>query len=759
MNQLPFRNIAGSKTHIDQWLEKILLTSYRHEAAMLGQGNLSTTMDDLQNFSEHDTSTTGDHVGHRCYSQHFSALKELGLDRASLESCGADKTSQERLYRSLFVYCNGVNEFISDYGRINTKLPFKIWEAFFRLFQYYDPQCREMFLKYLFDTQNHNMQQVIADLQESNSKLKDEKDALVQDLFVAKVNFSSVQHEKSIQMNSLEAMRCHLQCQLQDCKAEYDALMASHITLKEAYKASISSLSTVKEVIPQLILKLRRTIEESQRSATFTENYRREYDVLLNINKKLESQISDLNDELTKTKRLVIERNFTIESLQERDKELNARMINNQLDVDKIKQEIEDIKSIEEAYLQTIDDLVRIVEMSKQKLATCHLAVGRFERLYETKIHKKGGCTEVDHDFSDETIINLALKESTLPSRYRLVSTDQEIRSIMELPQPTESGLMQSILLPVITSNSNLQAKRSFMGDLREKLRLHIPGHETPRVEEDIIHYNNSNSGSNSLKCIKVGTLGDIDDVVVTESVFDNDYKLPRESSECSPNISFSPLAPNHGLSNHDYSQKNTNGSIAISSILNLLLYSELSPTVIHEAPTTFEQIIDKLNETVPLYKNLIGKYESLMTNYQALVYLHDNVDTQLITRLFGQVMEEKVQIQSLEHRVSLQNQKKVDLEDTIKELRATEEKYRVLEPKFIKMVEHYKERMIAKKKVEDDFSAAKAEIENLIQYKKRLRVCEERVDVMARELEEKTQIIGELQAERNALLLHHSYK
>lgn len=755
-------------SHIDQWLEKILLTSYRHEALRsAGQEAASiASIDDIHNNSIHESSVEGQSHGQKYLSQHFSALKELGLDRQSLELFGADKTAQERLYRSLFVYCNGVNEFIADYGRINPLLRFKLWEAFFRLFQYYDPQCREMFLKYLFDTQNHNMQQTISDLEEANSKLKDENESLLQERMATEINLSSVKYEKKIQLEYLDSMRTHLLSKLQDSVEEYNALSTNHELLKQSHQEALTSLATVKDVVPQLILKLRRTTEESHRATTITENYKREYDVLLNTNKKLENQIKDLNDELAKTKRVVIEKSFVIETLQDRDKDLNDKMILNQREVDAMKKTLHDFNSIEDGYLEVIDDLVRIVESSKIKLASCWLYVHDLTNLYDTKIHLS---TERDakDDVIDQTVLELLLKESVIPSRFQLVNVNDHLQFLYDDPNDSGSKVTASepILMPVVNSNSDLQSKRSFLQLIQPKVKLHLPLCEKSDqwlvvLPEEFPKIHDPN----------LCQIDDIEQQIGTTCLVDHnatDVDIPSIIDIRQPDAIANTNEIPHNLASYNSSQYSSKQSFqipihhsmdtvkkSVEKIMNELIYAPLPTKIIQDMPIDVAKMADELQDTLPRFKDLSAKYSVLLNKYEALLYIYNHIDSQLITQYYSRVMDERNNVSVLKNQLSESRDNISALEGILKDLRITEEKYQRLEPKFLKLVEHYQERMIAKKKIENDLSNAKIEIEDLLQSKKRLRVCEERIDVLSRELEEKTRIIMELQAEKHEWLV-----
>lgn len=119
---------------LDNWLEKNLYYSFQLETKLYEYPNQIPQIDDegkiskLQtqsNIPQHELDKIRklEHLIYKYNSPLFSPLKELGLDRDTLISYGIDRTMQDRLYRSLFVHCNGIFEFINEleksYGKDN----------------------------------------------------------------------------------------------------------------------------------------------------------------------------------------------------------------------------------------------------------------------------------------------------------------------------------------------------------------------------------------------------------------------------------------------------------------------------------------------------------------------------------------------------------------------------------------------------------------------------------------------------------------
>lgn len=394
MNNLPYRNVAGSKNHVEQWLEKILTTSYRievqhglHEDSIsFGGGIEDDSLSTVTNVNQTNNKTQSRRS--KYMSSQFSGLEELGLHRDTLfTQYQLDESIQDRIYRSLFVYVNGIHEFIKEIQQQQSHVPnlsMKLFEAFFRLFQYYDIQCREQFVQYLYDTQNHTMESTVMTLREQNHQLAIDNENLIKEIALIQVQLSSQSYTHTIETQTSTILLNSLQNKLQYYEKEEKKVKNQEMEmLQNCYQEALSTIVMLKETLPQLVLKLQKTNDDLHRNQLLTQHYKQEYDQLNKNYKKIEQINHDLNEEMIRFKRTVIENNHEIEQFQQQILELTQQIQVQQEMIVQLQHEQQQSQQIEHALFTINEQSVNIIEHCKFKLSKCLLTSMEYEDLFQ----------------------------------------------------------------------------------------------------------------------------------------------------------------------------------------------------------------------------------------------------------------------------------------------------------------------------------------------------------------------------------------
>jgi hypothetical protein len=474
-------NMSGNMVFIEQWLEKTLLTSFRYESFKFAEPNTAVKFDAASILEAAnvlcEASLNSHHAGKRYFSSNFSAMQELQLDRQALTAAGADKVAQDQLYRSLYVHSNAMHELISDFQRIHPSFMFRLWETFLRIFQYYDPHCRDQFLRFLFDTQNHTLQQTIADLRRTNVELQDHNESLLQELTLCQIELSSLRHVTQMQQSTATATTTHLQERLHSAEQALADVQQTHAALERLYgETKKTLLFTTKDVVPPLIYKLQRVIEEHGRSSGVIAHFRDQHETHQGLTRKLETEASALKDELLNQKRLVVEGQAVREALLSRDRLLTDRMAASEQAQALLVTALQEKDSLFDEVLSVVDALVGVNTKETEALVglcrtarQCTATVLSFltplsihaqltemlstvssgkstvdnSTLGNTNSNTNNGNTDDGDSLNDtvsipnmmsygDEVFRLCLQDSVLPSRYQLVDVETELDDLLK---------------------------------------------------------------------------------------------------------------------------------------------------------------------------------------------------------------------------------------------------------------------------------------------------------------------------------------
>jgi predicted nucleic acid-binding Zn-ribbon protein len=83
---------------------------------------------------------------HKLSHSNASAMEQMKIDRAQLVQQGLTKQEQDRIYRSFFVYTNGIHEIMES---VDPTLSMTLWDVFMRLLENCDPNHSELYSIFL----------------------------------------------------------------------------------------------------------------------------------------------------------------------------------------------------------------------------------------------------------------------------------------------------------------------------------------------------------------------------------------------------------------------------------------------------------------------------------------------------------------------------------------------------------------------------------------------------------------------------------
>lgn len=192
-----------------------------------------------------------------------SAMKIFDVDRASLSKYGLNKESQDRLYRSFFVYSTGIHNVIKQLTTSSNKhsamISLRCWTVFTRILEFCEPQHTELILQEIQKDQHEVIQQIMSAYDEALCEKENDNGNLKVKLDTTLLKCDSLEHQLNslrqvheTMTKSLHSTNESLTLELQQTRDEMEALRADMQQLYEYNVKMNTEIPNLKKEMSQL---------------------------------------------------------------------------------------------------------------------------------------------------------------------------------------------------------------------------------------------------------------------------------------------------------------------------------------------------------------------------------------------------------------------------------------------------------------------------------------------------------------------------
>jgi hypothetical protein len=373
-------NSSSNTIHfIENWLEKTLTESFQYD------------FQDVDRFQGKTTSTI---------NKNRTAIEKLRMDRESLKSLGLEKKSQDKVYRSFFVYCHGVFEFMNEYKCYHEDLPLVLWGTFLRLFQFYDPKTKAEYERFQQENSKLSTKKMFEDQQK---KIQFHEDLNEDLLYYAKqleiANFSNA-YKENIDLLYYKTQMTNYESTIQHLEKENEFLMKEVSALKDYKKAAKESMSLAKDNLSKLILKNNSLIQKYNLLEDQLSHCDKEKTVLQERYKDLERDYMTIKESNYQNKILVQENKQKVDLLEKANKALQKQLTECQEIIENCRQQIEVHQSTEGLTDTVLTENMKLLLMSINLFHNLENFSKFYENCYEKMKTTKDGEYESTPDIS-----------------------------------------------------------------------------------------------------------------------------------------------------------------------------------------------------------------------------------------------------------------------------------------------------------------------------------------------------------------------
>lgn len=363
MDKLPYRNIPGSMQHVEKWMEKMLAVALEE--------------DDILHAGQEPVGVESVGKDGATEKHQFPAMHQYQLDRESLEQLGIDKEMQDKIYRTYFIYCNGMHDFIKDFSRFGDDIPSKMWITFIRLFQYYDPKFQQNFAAFIKKQQDETAIKTISEQSVLISSLQAEVKSLYEDLTIARADASGYKHEEEMSLLTSSILETNLRQTVQHYREQLSVALKRIEGLEQCRTQYKDHLSSCREIILKLAKELATTEKRAIMFATKCEGLEKEYEELLKKFKGNDANYQKLVEELGRYKDKAMNLTQARDELFELTTNLNAEK-------KQLRQQIESLQSNRTDLLAIQTELVALVNTSNTILSHAAMQEGLYHEIGES---------------------------------------------------------------------------------------------------------------------------------------------------------------------------------------------------------------------------------------------------------------------------------------------------------------------------------------------------------------------------------------
>jgi hypothetical protein len=441
-------NSSSNTIHfIENWLEKTLTESFQYD------------FQDVDRFQGKTTSTI---------NKNRTAIEKLRMDRESLKSLGLEKKSQDKVYRSFFVYCHGVFEFMNEYKCYHEDLPLVLWGTFLRLFQFYDPKTKAEYERFQQENSKLSTKKMFEDQQK---KIQFHEDLNEDLLYYAKqleiANFSNA-YKENIDLLYYKTQMTNYESTIQHLEKENEFLMKEVSALKDYKQAAKESMSLAKDNLSKLILKNHSLIQKYNLLEDQLSQCDKEKTVVQERYKDLERDYMTIKESNYQNKILVQENKQKVDLLEKANKSLQKQLIESQEIIENCRQQIEAHQSTEGLTDTVLTENMKLLLMSINLFHNVENFSKFYENCYEKMKSTKDGEYENTPDISLVTqeenhnaVIGIDLEGEKL---LKIISEDDHggDDAVNENNTTTKSKL-SNLLNIQLSEIKNLQERFSFL--------------------------------------------------------------------------------------------------------------------------------------------------------------------------------------------------------------------------------------------------------------------------------------------------------
>lgn len=684
---------------VEDWLEKTLLP-YVLSSSPKAQGDLesSNKVEALPSYarskkSENPSSRQGT----------INALEELQFDRDSLSAYGLDKLAQEKIYRSFYVHCHGIHELIRTYQGVHPDMSTKMWEVFIAVFQYYDPELRQSFLNYLKENQDKKTVRVIERLTETVEQLTEENEKLKNDNLKLQVARTSAEYEQQMTNRLDQRMNNALQEKVQF----YQNQLREKEEFIEKLNSSLTERREASQLSESLLLQLSKQhmniLQEIQMLRNVRKDLEKEVGILKSKNLALDKTIVTLREELMTVKDELRQETRAHLSLQDQHVKVTEELDLVKESGSNLLVELKETKLMERTTHETLLEVIKLFNAVVFELQQFLIASDQLEGISK--------CTK-------RTLGLLSAQMKKLDD-YRYVNNKSK------LPEKLKCMTMQDFIVDIPPPKPKKVRRRKVV---KEEASTPVEG-ENGNAEA--IEYNQE--GSSDVKEKEKG-----------KEEGEQDIENEDEEEEEEEEEETGPPPPDRKKYLNELVETSRSWARFLPS-LGREYFSISQQPILRD---TIVEICRKCDELIPCQQEI----RRLQTrNVSALVWQND-VLVPIVAKQRQQILLDVDIRLGLESVIRERDSTIVELEQTIAGLNEVKENYDKVEPKFLQLVEIYKQSVRDKKDVEGLLQEARDRIALFEKMEVEFKATRNRLEDTQNKLEEKEAYVTYLRNEQRKL-------
>lgn len=299
--------------HIETWLEKTLTESLELETSpeekkqqeLLAQFNRAT----------HKTLT---------------AIEKSRIDRHSLKELGlVDRKQQDQIYRSFFVYCHGIHDFIRTYTKSPASSPYSssselsqiLWGTFFKLFQFYDPSMRILYQQQLEENENRSKRSFVVDVEKKLKTHQSINEELLYHLKQTEIAKSSSNYQNQLESIFQTSRIQQHENRIRLLEQEIDILQRENNHLTSFKQTALKTMEVSKNALSELI--------QRDNLLTYQVTYLTEQKSIVdNLYEELKVKANQLEKELNASREFIYSQKQSLTAVQDELNQSQERNMN-----------------------------------------------------------------------------------------------------------------------------------------------------------------------------------------------------------------------------------------------------------------------------------------------------------------------------------------------------------------------------------------------------------------------------------------------
>lgn len=676
---------------VEDWLEKTLLP-YVLSSSPKAQGDLEPS-NKVEALPSYARSKKSENPSSRQGT--INALEEMQFDRDSLSAYGLDKIAQEKIYRSFYVHCHGIHELIRTYQGVHPDMSTKMWEVFIAVFQYYDPDLRQSFLNYLKENQDKKTVRVIERLTETVEKLTEENEKLKNDNLKLQVARTSAEYEQQM-TNRLDQRMIHglqekvhfYQNQLREKEEFVEKLNSSLVERKEASQLS-------ETLLLQLSKQHMNILQEIQMLRNVRKDLEKEVGTLKSKNLALDKTIVTLREELMTVKDELRQETRAHMSLQDQHVKVTEELDLVKESGSNLLVELKETKLMERTTHETLLEVAKLFNAVVFELQQFLIASDQLEGISKCTKRTLGVLSAQMKKLEDFRYVN---NKAKLPDRLKCM-TMQEF--VVDIPPPKPKKVRRR---KVVTEESSIPVVDGADANETSQEENHDA---TEEIEREI------------------------------EEGADDDEEDDEVEDE-------GPPPPDRKKYLYELVETSRSWARFLPS-LSREYFSLSQQPILRDI---IVEICRKSEELIPCQEEIrllqIRSVSSLVWQNDVLV--------PIVTKQRQQVLRDDEVRLGLEGIIQERDSTIVDLQRTIAGLTEVKENYDKVEPKFLQLVEIYKQSVRDKKDVEGLLQEARDRISLFEKMEIEFKATRNKLEDTQNKLEEKEAYVTYLRNEQRKL-------